>query len=82
MYYEGEAIIGTKVELKYCECCGGLWLRRLGEEQANCDTCTRNWEELPARWSARIKEANNNVAKPPMRVGLRLESAAVAGGLA
>ena len=28
-----------KVELKFCECCGGLWLRREGTEQIYCRDC-------------------------------------------
>jgi len=28
-----------KIELKYCERCGGLWLRRAGEPEAYCRTC-------------------------------------------
>ena len=27
------------VELKYCERCGGLWLRRQGEEAVMCGPC-------------------------------------------
>ncbi len=27
------------MELKYCEACGGLWLRRAGDEQVYCARC-------------------------------------------
>lgn len=27
------------LELKYCERCGGLWLRRAGDEESYCDNC-------------------------------------------
>ncbi|MGZ4788911.1 MAG: hypothetical protein ACXVZX_10365 [Terriglobales bacterium] len=27
------------IELKYCERCGGLWLRRVGSTEAYCVTC-------------------------------------------
>ena len=27
------------VELKYCERCGGLWLRRPGQDVVYCDRC-------------------------------------------
>jgi Zn-finger nucleic acid-binding protein len=34
-------------ELKYCERCGGLWLRPRGGEQIYCVTCARAMNELP-----------------------------------
>jgi hypothetical protein len=34
-------------ELKYCERCGGLWLRPTGGEQIYCRACGRAMEELP-----------------------------------
>ncbi len=30
-----------RFELKYCEGCGGLWLRPLGTAAAFCSACTR-----------------------------------------
>jgi DNA-directed RNA polymerase subunit RPC12/RpoP len=27
------------MELKYCERCGGLWLRRLGQDAVHCGRC-------------------------------------------
>jgi hypothetical protein len=30
---------GTPMELKYCERCGNLWLRRSGAEDAHCAPC-------------------------------------------
>jgi len=35
------------MELKYCERCGGLWLRRRGSEGAFCSTCEPKMEGLP-----------------------------------
>lgn len=35
-------------ELKYCECCGGLWLRPAGGGQTYCVGCARQMAELPA----------------------------------
>ena len=29
------------LELKYCERCGGLWLRRKGDAQVHCEACLR-----------------------------------------
>ncbi|MGA2387378.1 MAG: hypothetical protein ABSF97_00330 [Candidatus Sulfotelmatobacter sp.] len=34
-------------ELKYCERCGGLWLRPMGGEQIYCVACGRAMAELP-----------------------------------
>jgi hypothetical protein len=35
------------LELKYCERCGGLWLRPAGGEQIYCVICARAMAELP-----------------------------------
>jgi len=35
------------VELKYCERCGELGLRRVGEEEVYCATCIPRVMELP-----------------------------------
>ncbi|MGB0009838.1 MAG: hypothetical protein WA474_22250 [Candidatus Sulfotelmatobacter sp.] len=35
------------LELKYCERCGGLWLRPVGGEQIYCVACGRAMAELP-----------------------------------
>ena len=29
----------VELELKYCEYCGGLWLRRKGDSEVYCTTC-------------------------------------------
>lgn len=38
-----------RLELKYCEQCGGLWLRKQGSEQCYCANCVRFLEEMPPR---------------------------------
>ena len=35
------------LELKYCERCGGLWLRPVGGQQICCAACGRAMAELP-----------------------------------
>jgi hypothetical protein len=35
------------LELKYCERCGGLWLRPAGGAQIYCITCARQMAEMP-----------------------------------
>jgi len=36
-----------RLELKYCERCGGLWLRPTGGVQVYCAACGRAMAELP-----------------------------------
>jgi hypothetical protein len=36
-----------RLELKYCERCGGLWLRPVGGNQIYCTKCGRAMAELP-----------------------------------
>jgi hypothetical protein len=38
---------GVAVELKYCERCGGLWLRELGESEVYCGNCRVRMAEMP-----------------------------------
>ena len=41
----------SQFELKYCERCGGLWLRPVGGGQVYCVVCARQMAELPpASW--------------------------------
>jgi len=37
----------VSLELKYCERCGGLWLRPVGGGQIYCVECGRSMAELP-----------------------------------
>ena len=39
----------VRMELKYCEHCGGLWLRECGAGVVYCDNCTAQVAELPVR---------------------------------
>lgn len=39
-------------ELKYCERCGGLWLRARGADALYCAGCARLMRELPPRGAA------------------------------
>jgi Zn-finger nucleic acid-binding protein len=36
-----------QLELKYCERCGGLWLRAKGDEEVYCPECVPKMEEFP-----------------------------------
>ena len=42
-----DAAKGLRVELKYCERCGALWLRAVGVAQVYCAGCGREMGELP-----------------------------------
>ena len=44
---EGEGRKATGVELKYCEHCGGLWLRECGASVVYCSNCRPIVAELP-----------------------------------
>jgi Zn-finger nucleic acid-binding protein len=44
MNWEGPA---TELELKYCERCGGLWLRLHGDSEVYCARCRTQMAELP-----------------------------------
>ncbi len=52
-----------QLELKYCERCGGLWLRLVGGEQIYCAACGRAMAELPEA-SRRGRGARMPVGKP------------------
>lgn len=44
---ETETIELIQLELKYCERCGGLWLRLKGSDQVYCATCEPLMADLP-----------------------------------
>jgi ribosomal protein L37AE/L43A len=52
----------VRMELKYCEHCGGLWVREPGSGVVYCDKCAPKVADLPA---ARKKTAR--VPKLPVR---------------
>ncbi len=39
----------VQLELKYCERCGGLWLRVRGKDDVYCTACASQIAELPER---------------------------------
>jgi hypothetical protein len=46
-----------RLELKYCERCGGLWMRTLGSGEVYCSLCVAQMLDLPvprARRKARL----------------------------
>jgi reverse gyrase len=57
-----KARVLVELELKYCERCGGLWLRERGTEGVYCPTCLPRMMELPPprkrRRGARVSLTN------------------------
>ncbi len=43
----------VELELKYCERCGGLWLRRRGMQNVYCASCVPRMAEFPVPRKAR-----------------------------
>jgi len=56
-----------RMELKYCERCGGLWVRECGAGVVYCDGCQRSVAELP-------------IPKKPQRVTLPVQKKSVVEG--
>jgi hypothetical protein len=51
-----------RFELKYCERCGGLWLRPVGGEQIYCAACWREMVQLPP---ASYEQESTRMAQGP-----------------
>jgi hypothetical protein len=49
---ESESAREAQFELKYCERCGGLWLRPMGGAQIYCVRCSREMAKLPPSYQA------------------------------
>jgi hypothetical protein len=60
---DGRSAKELRFELKYCERCGGLWLRPAGGEQVYCVNCSRHIAELPP--------ASHEVGRATMQRGPR-----------
>jgi len=43
----------TLLELKYCERCGGLWLRETGSDEVLCESCSARKNQFPGMGSLR-----------------------------
>jgi Zn-finger nucleic acid-binding protein len=52
----------VRMELKYCERCGGLWLRTSGTEAVYCESCQGKIAELPP-----VKKSSGRVQLPVAR---------------
>jgi len=50
-------VASVTLELKYCQACGGLWLRLAGSDLIHCPACTRRLaSQAPPRFPARDAE--------------------------
>jgi hypothetical protein len=50
----------VQLELKYCERCGGLWLRPVNAVEVFCARCAPEMAELPAAMGLRPKKKKRN----------------------
>ncbi len=60
------------MELKYCEHCGGLWVRERGAGTVYCDRCAAQVAELPAPKFAAPRKKPGRVTLP-VRPGVKVE---------
>jgi Zn-finger nucleic acid-binding protein len=67
----------SSLELKYCERCGGLWLRPTGGEQIYCTVCARAMAELPPS-SAEVRH-RRSLSKMQRRAKREMEACVRAG---
>jgi hypothetical protein len=56
-----------QLELKYCERCGGLWLRRQGTDKSYCARCSAEMPEFPLRRHVRTRPRLPVNANPEIR---------------
>ena len=49
-----------KIELKYCERCGGLWFREAGSNANLCGPCTNEEPVLARRYADRKQQAEED----------------------
>lgn len=52
---ELEEVEIISLELKYCERCGGLWLRPAGSDDVYCAPCESSMADLPGAGTGRRK---------------------------
>jgi hypothetical protein len=56
------------LELKYCEWCGGLWLRRASGAGSLCGGCSQLVNAFPRLWGAKLKR--REALKPDVKAGV------------
>jgi hypothetical protein len=75
---------GIQLDLKYCERCGGLWLRPYGTDGVYCAACSAYFAERPKPTDAPPRKARRRRARKVVEEGemcsllvLNLEGVAV-----
>jgi uncharacterized Zn finger protein (UPF0148 family) len=70
----------VRMELKYCECCGGLLLRRSGEIVTYCSGCEKKLAELaaPAAGVSGVTAATKRSEEPHAKCAMGSTSASTA----
>ena len=69
-----------ELELKYCERCGGVFLRLLGTTFVYCSTCMAHWAALQStselsdrdRWRSKRKTRKARVPRSNVKVGVSI----------
>ena len=56
----------NSVELKYCERCGGLWLRRPGQDVVYCERCRAQRAALLR--TGRGRDSKPRMAQNPLQI--------------
>jgi len=59
---------GIQLDLKYCERCGGLWLRPQGTNGVYCASCSEHLAAMPTRGEAPSPKARRRRRKPVKKV--------------
>ena len=57
---------GIELDLKYCERCGGLWLRPQGTDGVYCAVCRAHIAAMPNRGEAPRRKARRRRAGKPV----------------
>jgi hypothetical protein len=60
---ESENLEILHLELKYCETCGGLWLRQKGSGQVECASCLASPRRRIGKGAGRISHPRMPVAR-------------------
>ncbi len=74
----------VQLELKYCERCGGLWLRRAESTEVYCSRCTPEMAELPDPVGLRPRKKKRSEMQGVSELHAAMQESAglSAGGLA
>lgn len=49
----------ARLELKYCECCGGLWLRAEGAQESRCGACVGKATDFAGAWARGLQRRSD-----------------------